>query len=148
MRSTRARTLDIAGGTRNFEGAGTATGNGAFRLSGGVLDVNTGSLPKLDLAGGVLTRTTAGDLTIAGAFNVSGGAVGAAPAGESLVTEGTTNVTGPITLSRDWTNRGVVNLSSGQIGASPGSGVDFTNAGTLDLANTTNMPFVGARSRS
>lgn len=130
-------TFEMSLGTRIFEPAVTLAlvGSGKPLLSGGVLDVKGGSLPRLDLSGGALTNST-GTLTISGPFNVSGGAVMPHAGGGELVTSGATIVTGVVNPLRNWVNSGTLELAGGgQVSPSPGLLFTFTNLGTVNINN-------------
>ncbi|MBK8063286.1 MAG: hypothetical protein IPK29_03785 [Betaproteobacteria bacterium] len=132
------RRFNTAGSTTTLQSAANFTGTGQILLSGGVLDVLSGNLPRLDMSGGDLTRSTAGDITIAGAFNVSGGTVSGS--GGNLVTPGTTTISNTVGVSRNWINSGNLTLSGGQISLVSG-GVTYTNTGSTLITTGVSTPW-------
>ncbi|HUP94510.1 MAG TPA: filamentous hemagglutinin N-terminal domain-containing protein [Burkholderiales bacterium] len=133
--------LNVTAGNLTLNGPVSA---GQINLSGGVLDVATGFLPRLNMTGGVLTRSAPGDLVVGGPFNIEGGFIAPSAAVGDLVTLGPTTVVASrtVTTSRHWANAGILNLN-GEIVL---SGANFTNQqpGTLNVTGAGRMDLAGA----
>ena len=139
----KANTINLSGGQVTFESAVEAS---ALNLSAGSVDVRFGTLPRLNMTGGSVNRFNAGDLVITGPFTASGGTIGApGDGGGRFVTEGPSNITGPVELRRGLLNKSTLSVTgTGQLDVTSSFAVipiSVRNEGTINLSSTAANPF-------
>jgi filamentous hemagglutinin family protein len=163
---TGGGTLTVSGGSVTMPSGTTLGGVNTLNVSGGALTVDSSaprSFGSASFSGGTATFNGS-QINFPGTFNVSGGVLtgtsnfvtsslsnfqwsGGTIAGAGTLTTdlGTNNVSGPVTLSRNWTNNpGTTTTLSGTGSININAPAVLTNSGSFSITSTSGTPITGS----